>query len=106
MRCTCCQSDVEPVPPRTIGKILLVVSYVAALAIATVFSCLLGLNLVLAPAAIVIGMAVGTAARMASAWTCPSCKEEMFVPEPLADVDVGRPERAVRAGQILSPQPV
>jgi hypothetical protein len=49
--------------------------------VAVGFSCLLGLNLVLAPAAIFIGMSIGTAARKLSDWTCPRCHEELVEPE-------------------------
>jgi hypothetical protein len=80
MRCSACKSDVTPVPPRTMAKLGLVGFYIAALVVSTIFSLLLGLNILLAPAAIVVGMAVGVAARRANEWSCPQCKEEMRAP--------------------------
>ena len=80
MRCASCRSDVTPVPPGTMAKVTLVGFYVASLTVAMVFSCLLGLNIVLVPVAIAVGMSVGTAARRASSWSCPQCKEEMVAP--------------------------
>jgi hypothetical protein len=96
MRCSSCKSDVTPVPPRTVAKLSLVGFYVAAMAVSTIFSLLLGLNIVLVPVAVAIGSAVGVAARRASAWSCPTCKEEMAAPRAsTAEVDVtpsvGRP---------------
>lgn len=84
MRCTTCRSDVTPVPPRTIAKLSLVGFYVASLLVATMFSLLLGLNIVLVPVAVAVGLSVGTAARRASTWSCPQCKEEMPAPAPSA----------------------
>ena len=81
MRCGSCKSDVTPVPPKTMAKVGLVAFYVMSLAVYTVFSLLLGLNIVLVPAAIVVGWSVGVAARRASCWSCPKCKEEMIAPE-------------------------
>jgi hypothetical protein len=80
MQCRSCKRDVTPVPPRTIAKIGLVGFYVASLAVALVFSLLLGLNIVLVPVAIAVGCSVGVAARRASEWSCPECKEEMAAP--------------------------
>lgn len=80
MRCPSCKIDVTPVPPRTMAKMAVVVLYVAMLLVATSFSLLLGLNLVLAPVAIVLGFSIGTMTRRANAWSCPLCKEELFVP--------------------------
>lgn len=94
MRCASCKSDVTPVPPRTMAKLSLVAFYVASLAVATAFSLLLGLNIVLVPVAVAIGCSVGVAARRANAWSCPVCKEEMAaVPlaPPLAGAEGGRP---------------
>jgi hypothetical protein len=85
MRCSSCKSDVTPVPPGTLAKLSLVGFYVASMLVSTVFSLLLGLNVILVPVAIAVGTSVGVAARRASSWTCPECKEEMaapvFVPE-------------------------
>lgn len=80
MRCASCRSDVTPVPPRTMAKLALVGFYVSSLTVAMMFSLLLGLNIVLVPVAIAIGCSVGVAARRASSWSCPQCKEEMAAP--------------------------
>ena len=80
MRCSACKSDVSPTPPRTIAKLSLVAFYVASMAVSTIFSLLLGLNIVLVPVAIAVGFSVGVAARRANAWSCPKCKEEMSAP--------------------------
>ncbi len=96
MRCSSCKSDVTPVPPRTIAKLSLVAFYVASMAVSTVFSLLLGLNVVLVPVAIAVGASVGVAARRANAWSCPQCKEEMAAPI-VAEPEVTPP---------LAPQPV
>jgi hypothetical protein len=61
--------------------VLCLAFWISTLAVAVGFSLLLGLNLVLAPAAIVIGMAVGTSARLLSSWTCPHCRAELIEPE-------------------------
>lgn len=92
MRCPSCKAQVTPVPPRTSAKIALVGFWIAAMVISTLFSLALGLNIVLVPAAIAVGSAVGVAARRAGSWTCPRCKEELVVvTEPLAAP--ARPER-------------
>jgi len=62
------------------AKLSLVAFYVASLVVATIFSLLLGLNIVLVPVAIAVGCSVGVAARRASTWSCPQCKEEMTAP--------------------------
>ena len=80
MRCNTCKSDVTPVPPRTMAKLGLVAFYVASLSVAMLFSILLGLNIVLVPVAVAIGCSVGVAARRASEWSCPQCKEFMVAP--------------------------
>ena len=80
MRCRSCKTDVTPVAPKTMAKIVTVGFWVAAMAISTIFSLLLGLNIVLVPVAVAIGLAVGTSARRASTWSCPQCKEEMAAP--------------------------
>ena len=89
MRCRSCKADVTPVPPRTIAKLSLVGFYVASLAVAMLFSLLLGLNIVLVPVACAIGCSVGVAARRASEWTCPQCKEEMVAPAAVTTEEVG-----------------
>ena len=80
MRCSACKSDVTPIPPRTMAKLSLVGFYVASMVVSTIFSLLLGLNIVLVPVAIAVGWSVGVAARRANAWSCPECKEEMTAP--------------------------
>jgi hypothetical protein len=82
MLCHSCRCHVTPTPPRTIWKVVNVGFWIASLIVATGFSLLLGLNLILAPAAIVVGMAVGTSARRLSSWTCPHCGAELVEPEP------------------------
>jgi hypothetical protein len=62
------------------AKLSLVGFYVASLAVALMFSLLLGLNIVLVPVVVAIGCSVGVAARRASSWSCPQCKEEMAAP--------------------------
>lgn len=64
------------------AKLSLVGFYVASLVVATIFSLLLGLNIVLVPVAVAVGLSVGTAARRASTWSCPQCKQEMAAPAP------------------------
>jgi hypothetical protein len=64
------------------------VLWATSLVVAVCFSLVIGLNIVLAPAAIVIGMAVGTSARRLSSWTCPRCRAELAPREP-------EPERAL-----------
>ncbi len=81
MYCHACRVHVTPTPPRTIWKVMTLFFWIASLIIATIFSLLLGLNLVLAPAAIVVGMSVGTAARRLTSWTCPRCGAELVEPE-------------------------
>jgi hypothetical protein len=88
MICRACKSDVSPSPPRAIGKVVTLGYWVAAMATSTVFSLLLGLNVVLVPLWLAIGMAVGVAARRASTWTCPRCKEEMAPPIAIPDQQV------------------
>jgi hypothetical protein len=92
MKCSSCKSDVVPVRPRTLWKVLTVVFWVAALATSLVFSLLLGLNIVLVPLWLLNGMAVGVAARRMSASTCPLCNAELAQPvqEP-TDVPDRRP---------------
>lgn len=90
MRCTACKSDVTPVPPHTMAKLSLVAFYVASLVVATGFSLLLGLNVVLVPIAVAVGTSVGAAARRASSWSCPACKEEMAAPAP-AEPEAAKP---------------
>jgi hypothetical protein len=80
--CHSCRVHVAPTPPRTVWKVTTVVLWVTSMCVAVCFSLALGLNLVLAPAAIVIGMSIGTAARRMSSWTCPRCGAELVEPEP------------------------
>lgn len=100
MRCSACHENVTPVPPRTMAKVALVAFYVASLAVSMVFSCLLGLNLLLVPVAMAIGLSVGTAAQRASTWSCPECKEEMA--PPVATTTPARePERTAPARPLV-----
>jgi hypothetical protein len=82
MMCHACRTHVTPTPPKTIWKVLNVAFWISTLAVGMVFSSLIGLNLILAPAAIAIAMSVGTSARLLSSWTCPRCNAELVEPEP------------------------
>jgi hypothetical protein len=81
MLCHACKCHVAPRPPRSAWKILNVALWSASMAVAMVFSLIIGLNLLLAPLAIVIGMSIGTSARRLSSWTCPRCGAELVEPE-------------------------
>lgn len=72
---------VDPVPPLPRWKILMVIYWVALLALAPLFGGIVGLSLVLAPILLAMGLAIGTLARMASTWTCPNCKAALHTPE-------------------------
>ncbi len=85
MFCNSCRCHVTPAPPRSIWKVLSVGFWVGSMIIAVIFSLLLGLNLVLAPAAIVIGGAIGACARKLNDWTCPRCGAELAEPEAITD---------------------
>jgi hypothetical protein len=80
MKCTSCKSDVVPRGPRTLWKVVTVALWVGALATSLMFSLLLGLNIVLVPLWLGIGMSVGVAARRMSSWTCPECGNELAAP--------------------------
>jgi len=80
MRCSSCKKNVTPTAPRTMWKIVNIVFWVFLLAFAGAASAIIGLNLVLAPSAIALGLAIGTSARRAASWTCPVCNEEMAQP--------------------------
>jgi hypothetical protein len=67
-------------------KILTVAFWVTSLIVSIPFSLIIGLNLVLAPAAIMVGMSIGTAARRVSTWSCPRCDAELVEPEPQEDL--------------------
>ncbi|MBN9160631.1 MAG: hypothetical protein BGO98_03060 [Myxococcales bacterium 68-20] len=82
MFCHTCRCHVTPTPPKSIWKVLSTGYWIGSLVIALCFSILLGLNLVLAPVAIVIGMSIGAAARKLYNWTCPNCDAELIEPEP------------------------
>ena len=81
MLCHACRVHVTPRPPKTVWKVLTVAFWIGSLVVASGFSLALGLNLLLAPAAIFIGMSVGTSARMLSSWTCPRCNAELIEPD-------------------------
>lgn len=85
MSCHACKRSVIPEPPHSTRKILTTTLWVMLLSGAFVVSLIIGLNLVLAPMAIFVGMAIGTSARLASAWTCPYCKNELMVPADVAE---------------------
>lgn len=85
MSCHACKRSVVPEPPHSTRKILTTALWVMLLSGAFVASLLIGLNLVLAPLAIFVGMAIGTSARLAAAWTCPCCKNELMVPFDVAE---------------------
>jgi len=82
MLCHACKCHVTPSKPKTMWKVLTIVFWVTTLPVALAFSLIIGLNVILAPAAIFIGMSVGTAARRLSSWTCPRCDAELLEPEP------------------------
>lgn len=82
MFCHTCRTHVTPTPPKSIWKVLSVGYWIGSLVVAVCFSLLLGLNLVLAPVAIVIGMSIGAAARKLYNWTCPHCGTELIEPDP------------------------
>ncbi len=86
MLCHSCRCHVQPTPPKTAWKIATLAFWVFASVVALLFSIPIGLNIVLAPAAIVVGMAIGTAARRMSSWTCPECHAELVEPEPQTKV--------------------
>jgi hypothetical protein len=81
MLCHCCRVHVTPTRPRTMWKIALVGFWAGSMIISTLFSLALGLNLLLAPAAIFIGCAIGTSARRLNSWTCPRCSTELIEPQ-------------------------
>ena len=81
MNCHACKCHVTPVRPKTTWKLFTVGFWVTTLVVAIAFSAFAGLNLVLLPFAIAIGMAVGAAARRLTSWTCPRCNAELIVPE-------------------------
>ncbi|HVH44133.1 MAG TPA: hypothetical protein VM925_17400 [Labilithrix sp.] len=81
MLCHSCRCHVTPAPPRTMWKIVSFGFWVGSLVVAVCFSLLLGLNLVLAPAAVFVGMSIGAAARKLNDWTCPRCDAELIEPE-------------------------
>lgn len=99
MRCHACRVHVTPTPPKTIWKVLNVAFWISTLIIGGIFCSLIGLNLILAPAAIAIGMSVGTSARLMSSWTCPRCNAELIEPEP----ETARPHVPTRPIEAHSP---
>lgn len=90
LRCRNCHEDVVPLRPKATAKLINFAFWIAALVTATAFSLLLGLNVVLVPMWFGIGMAVGTSAERLAAWSCPSCKAEMIVPDDVAHELRGR----------------
>lgn len=94
--CSHCHQDVAPSAPRSLWKLGTVFFWVVAMVTATVFSLLLGLNLVLVPLWLPIGLAVGVAARRAATATCPVCGEELSGRE-MASARLPRRREAGRA---------
>lgn len=97
MRCNSCRLHVTPSPPKTVYKVLCVGFWLCSMTVAVAFSLALGLNLVLAPAAIIIGMSVGTSARRVNTWTCPHCHAELAEPVPETGALLPAPDRPVAA---------
>lgn len=87
MYCHACKCHVTPVAPKTTWKILTVALWVTTLAVAIAFSVIIGINLVLMPMAVAIGMALGVSTRRMSSWTCPRCSAELIEPEPQTKLD-------------------
>lgn len=87
MKCHACKCDVTPAKPRSTWKAITVAFWVACLVVSIPFSLVIGLNLLLAPAAICIGFAVGTASRRMGSWTCPRCNVELLEPEPQTKIE-------------------
>lgn len=80
MYCHTCRCHVTPAPPRSVWKVLTVGFWLGSMVIAVCFSMLLGLNLVLAPVAIVIGGSIGACARELNDWSCPRCGAVLIEP--------------------------
>jgi hypothetical protein len=86
MYCHTCRCNVTPKAPKSSWKYLSVGYWVGSMVVAIGFSLAAGLNLVLAPVAVVIGMSIGVAARKLNNWTCPRCGAEMVEPEATEDM--------------------
>ena len=87
--CSSCKENVEPVAPRTAWKLVTIALWFTTLAVGMFFAILLGLNIVLVPVCIAIGLSVGEAAHRAASWTCPSCHAELAPPPEITE----RPHR-------------
>lgn len=87
VRCPSCRIPVEPIPPKTKWKIACAVFWICAMVTSTVFSLLLGLNVILVPLWFGIGAAVGVAAERASCWTCPVCGDQVAAPEEVREAE-------------------
>ena len=62
--------------------------WIGALVTAVCFSIPIGLNLVLLPMWLAIGMGVGCSAARASSWTCPVCRTELAPPKAATPTDL------------------
>jgi hypothetical protein len=83
MECHCphCDRMVEAVPPLPRWRFLLIAYWVALLALVPLFGGIVGLSLVLAPAMLAMGLAIGTLSRMSTTYRCPVCKAEVHTPD-------------------------
>lgn len=90
MKCWCCGKVVQPVPPRTLRKILNVVFWTSSLTMGMLVTPLLGLDVLLLPFSVAMGLSVGTTAREAGSWSCPSCHAAVHAP-PEVVVPAGAP---------------
>jgi len=80
MKCWCCGKVVQPIPPRTLRKILNFVFWTSSLSMGMLVTPLLGLDVLLLPFSIAMGLSVGTTAREAGNWSCPSCHAAVHAP--------------------------
>lgn len=87
MNCHACKCHVTPVRPKTTWKLFTVAFWITTLVVAMAFSAFIGVQLVLLPFALAIGMAVGAAARRMTSWTCPRCGAELAVPASDTPID-------------------
>jgi hypothetical protein len=99
MKCHVCKVNVTPVRPKTTWKILTVTFWIVTLflSIALTGFAFAGLQLILVPLALGIGMALGASARRLTSWTCPRCSTELIVPEEQTTIaDTNQAELASR----------
>jgi hypothetical protein len=101
VHCNRCNTTAEPVAPPFRWKVLLILDWIAMLALTPLFGGLLGLNIVLVPLLVAMGGSIGTLTRLATTWTCVSCGAEVHTPSKSE-----RPRRApARRGQGVEPLP-